>query len=60
MGKTIVDGAAQAGVRHLVFSSGPPCTEMTGGKVQLKAMNSKYRPFSHSEGAYTNYGCLLP
>lgn len=41
LGKTIVDAAARAGVQHLVFSSGPPCTEMTGGRVQMKAMDSK-------------------
>ncbi|KAE8350015.1 hypothetical protein BDV28DRAFT_49572 [Aspergillus coremiiformis] len=41
MGKVIVDAAAQAGVKHLVFSSGPPCTEMTEGKVRMKAMDMK-------------------
>ena len=40
LGRTIVDAAAQAGVRHLVFSSGPPCVEMTGGKVKMNAMES--------------------
>lgn len=40
LGKIIVDAAAQAGVKHLVFSSGPPCVEMTGGKVNLQAMES--------------------
>ncbi|KAJ5134867.1 hypothetical protein N7448_000110 [Penicillium atrosanguineum] len=43
MGKTIVDAAAHAGVQHFVFSSGPPCTEMTGGLVQMKAMDMKYK-----------------
>ena len=41
LGKIIVGAAARAGVRHLVFSSGPPCTEMTGGQVRMKAMDSK-------------------
>ncbi|KAL2359700.1 hypothetical protein RJZ56_007445 [Blastomyces dermatitidis] len=41
MGKTIIDGAIEAGVKHIVFSSGPPCTEMTGGKVRMKAMDMK-------------------
>lgn len=41
MGKIIVDSAVQAGVKHLVFSSGPPCTEMTNGRVRMKAMDSK-------------------
>ncbi|KAJ5211260.1 hypothetical protein N7491_011080 [Penicillium cf. griseofulvum] len=41
MGKTIIDAAAQAGVKHLVFSSAASCTEMTGGKVQMKAMDMK-------------------
>lgn len=40
LGKIVIDAAAQAGVKHLVFSSGPPCTEMTGGKVRMKAMDS--------------------
>ncbi|KAB8236939.1 hypothetical protein BDV23DRAFT_168803 [Aspergillus alliaceus] len=43
MGKVIVDAAAQAGVKHLVFSSGPPCTEMTKGQVRMKAMDMKYK-----------------
>lgn len=41
LGKTIVDAAAQAGVQHFVFSSGPPCSEMTEGKVRMKAMDSE-------------------
>ncbi|KAF3481937.1 uncharacterized protein GIQ15_04696 [Arthroderma uncinatum] len=41
LGKSIVDAAAQAGVQNFVFSSGPPCTEMTGGKVRMKAMDMK-------------------
>ena len=40
LGKTIIDAAAQAGLQHLVFSSGPPCSDMTGGKVRMKAMDS--------------------
>ncbi|KAJ5664872.1 uncharacterized protein N7477_007320 [Penicillium maclennaniae] len=43
MGKTIVDAAAHAGVQHFVFSSGPPCTEMTDGRIQMKAMDMKYK-----------------
>ncbi|KAJ6156165.1 hypothetical protein N7497_005050 [Penicillium chrysogenum] len=39
MGKIIVDAAASAGVQHFVFSSGPPCSEMTNGKVSMKAMD---------------------
>lgn len=46
LGKSIIDVAVEAGVNHLVFSSGPPCTEMTGGKVKMKAMDSKCEPFS--------------
>ncbi|OGM47878.1 nmrA-like family protein [Aspergillus bombycis] len=41
MGKIIVDSAVAAGVKHLVFSSGPPCTEMTNGRVRMKAMDMK-------------------
>ncbi|KAJ5980898.1 hypothetical protein N7481_008196 [Penicillium waksmanii] len=41
MGKVIVDAAAEAGVQHVVFSSGPACTEMTNGKVSMKAMDMK-------------------
>ncbi|RJE23177.1 hypothetical protein PHISCL_04484 [Aspergillus sclerotialis] len=39
LGKSIVDAAVGASVKHLVFSSGPPCTEMTDGKVRMKAMD---------------------
>ncbi|GAB1205850.1 hypothetical protein APSETT445_004529 [Aspergillus pseudonomiae] len=41
MGKIIIDSAVQVGVKHLVFSSGPPCTEMTNGQVRMKAMDMK-------------------
>ncbi|KAK2774091.1 hypothetical protein FQN53_003762 [Emmonsiellopsis sp. PD_33] len=41
LGKILVDSAIEAGVQHLVFSSGPPCTEMTEGKVRMKAMDMK-------------------
>ena len=41
LGEIIVDSAVQGGVKHLVFSSGPPCTEMTNGRVRMKAMDSK-------------------
>jgi uncharacterized protein YbjT (DUF2867 family) len=41
LGKIIVDAAAQAGVKHLVFSSAAPCSQMTDGKVRMKAMDSK-------------------
>jgi uncharacterized protein YbjT (DUF2867 family) len=40
LGRKIVDAAIRAGVKHLVFSSGPPCTEMTKGQVSLRAMDS--------------------
>jgi nucleoside-diphosphate-sugar epimerase len=40
LGRSILDAAASAGVRHIVFSSGPPCVEMTGGEVNMKAMQS--------------------
>ncbi|KAM4055763.1 nmrA-like family protein [Hirsutella rhossiliensis] len=43
LGKAIVDAAVQAGVKHLVFSSGPPCAEMTGGKVKMNAMEMKFK-----------------
>jgi hypothetical protein len=41
MGKTIVDAAAEAGVRHFVFSSGPNSLELTGGKVKMNAAQGK-------------------
>lgn len=41
MGKSIVDAAAQASVRHFVFSTGPSSTDLTEGKVSAKAMNSR-------------------
>ncbi|KAL4860933.1 hypothetical protein BDV12DRAFT_208653 [Aspergillus spectabilis] len=43
MGKTIVDAAAQAGVRHFIFSSGPDCLTLTGGKVRMNAADMKYK-----------------
>jgi hypothetical protein len=49
MGKIIVDAATQAGVKHLVFSTGPPCTEMTKGQVRMRAMDSKI--IYHVKGA---------
>jgi len=42
MGKGIIDAAADAGVQHIVFSSGPSCTGMTDGKVSMKAMDSTF------------------
>jgi hypothetical protein len=36
-----VDSAADVGVQHLVYSTGAPCSEMTQGKVQLDAYDSK-------------------
>jgi hypothetical protein len=41
MGKTIVDAAAQAGVSHFIFSTGPDCLTLTGGKVRMNAADSK-------------------
>lgn len=37
-GRKIVDATAQASVQYFVFSSGPPCSEMTEGKMRMKAM----------------------
>ncbi|KAK5990628.1 NmrA-like family domain-containing oxidoreductase lnaB [Cladobotryum mycophilum] len=53
LGKAIVDAAAGAGVKHLVFSSGPPCIEMTGGKVNMKAMEMKYKIEQYARGLGT-------
>ncbi|KAJ5738140.1 hypothetical protein N7493_001295 [Penicillium malachiteum] len=50
MGKIVVDAAAKGGVETLVFSSGPPCTEMTKGKVSMKAMDMKYRIEQYARG----------
>ncbi|KAL4919692.1 hypothetical protein BDW62DRAFT_216836 [Aspergillus aurantiobrunneus] len=43
LGKLIVDAAAEAGVQHLVFSTGPNCIALTGSEVLLKAMDMKYK-----------------
>lgn len=40
MGKTIVDAAAHAGVRHFIFSTGPDCCKLTGGKIKINAADS--------------------
>jgi len=53
MGKIIVDAAKNAGVQTLVLSSGPPCTEMTKGKVSMKAMDMKYRIEQYARGLGT-------
>ncbi|KAJ5670393.1 uncharacterized protein N7477_005756 [Penicillium maclennaniae] len=42
LGKTIVDAAAEAGVRHFIFSSGPNSLEITNGKVKMNAAQNKY------------------
>lgn len=41
LGKAIINAAVEAGVQNLVYSGGPPCTEMTGSKISIKAMDSK-------------------
>ncbi|KAF4153186.1 hypothetical protein CNMCM6069_001079 [Aspergillus lentulus] len=41
MGKTIVDAAAHAGVRHFIFSTGPDCYKLTGGKIKMNAADMK-------------------
>lgn len=41
LGKAIINAAVEAGVQNLVYSGGPPCTEMTGFKISIKAMDSK-------------------
>lgn len=41
LGKIIVDAAAEAGVRHFIFSTGPDSLEITGGKVKMNAGQSK-------------------
>ncbi|OOQ90415.1 putative NmrA family transcriptional regulator [Penicillium brasilianum] len=43
MGKTIVDAAVQAGVRHFIFSSGPDCHTLTKGKVKMNAADMKFK-----------------
>lgn len=53
LGKSIIDAAAAAGVQHLVFSSGPNCTELTNGKVNMKAMNCKLFLVNRSLLIYT-------
>ncbi|KAL4785441.1 hypothetical protein BJX76DRAFT_366979 [Aspergillus varians] len=54
MGKTIVDAAAEAGVRHLIFSSGPDCHTLTGGKVRMNAADMKYKveQYARSIGSF--------
>lgn len=41
MSKKVVDAAAEAGVKHLIYSTGPDCIRITGGKLTMKAMDSK-------------------
>ncbi|EAW15298.1 NmrA/HSCARG family protein [Aspergillus clavatus NRRL 1] len=43
LGRTIVDAAAEAGVRHFIFSTGPDCHAITQGKVKMNAADSKYK-----------------
>ncbi|KAE8415646.1 hypothetical protein BDV36DRAFT_220920 [Aspergillus pseudocaelatus] len=57
LGKIIVDSAVQGGVKHLVFSSGPPCTEMTNGQVRMKAMDmkNKIEQYARSLGSFETF-----
>ncbi|KAF7179597.1 hypothetical protein CNMCM7691_008645 [Aspergillus felis] len=43
MGKTIVDAAAEAGIRHFIFSTGPDCYKLTGGKIKMNAADMKHK-----------------
>ncbi|KAL9611184.1 MAG: hypothetical protein Q9167_004169 [Letrouitia subvulpina] len=60
-GKNIVDSAAMAGVKHLVFSSGPPSTEMTGGKVGMKAMDmkNKIETYARSKKEFSTFTAII-
>lgn len=53
--KMVLDAAAEAGVEHLVYSSGPPCVQMTGGRVRMNAMESAWQASgpgrAHAHGA---------
>ncbi|PGH17487.1 hypothetical protein AJ79_01087 [Helicocarpus griseus UAMH5409] len=62
LGKIIVDSAIEAGVQQIVFSSGPPCTEMTGGKVRMKAMDMKYKLecYIRSTGKFPTAAFICP
>lgn len=41
--KGIIDGAAQVGVRNVVYSSFESAIKLTKGKIPLKAMDCKMR-----------------
>lgn len=59
LGKTIFDAAIQAGVKHLVFSSGPPCVEMTGGKINMNAMESMLVPTTYIQCCLQSFVFML-
>ena len=42
LGCILVDTAAEAGVKHVVYSSSPSSTELTEGKVKIEPMDSQY------------------
>jgi hypothetical protein len=41
MGKTVIDSAVKAGVKHAVHASLPAASKMTNGKVPLLAFDGK-------------------
>ncbi|KAJ3550033.1 hypothetical protein NM208_g205 [Fusarium decemcellulare] len=42
MGKTVIDAAVKAGVKHAVHASLPAASKLTDGKVPLLAFDGKY------------------
>ncbi|KAF7510639.1 hypothetical protein GJ744_006251 [Endocarpon pusillum] len=49
LGKSIIDVAAEAGVKNLVYSSGADTETLTKGEVSCRMMMNKYKTLKHAK-----------
>ena len=52
LGSILVDSAAEAGVKHVVYSSAPSSTQLTEGKIKLEPMDSQSLILSSAKTRY--------
>ncbi|KAI8725404.1 NmrA domain-containing protein [Fusarium sp. LHS14.1] len=62
LGKSIVDAAAEAGVRHFVYSGMASASEITGGAVPNKAFEEKHAigEYAKSKGVFETVNIVSP
>ncbi|KAF4977787.1 hypothetical protein FZEAL_5753 [Fusarium zealandicum] len=62
LGKGIADAAAEAGVRHFVYSGMASASEITGGAVPNKAFEEKHAvgEYAKSEGVFETVNVVSP